>query len=210
MNVILKEVFNFEVQSFHVFFLCLVLVTACSSEKVNQVDNNAIVGDTDVKDADVQDATVAEINTNPTIAVTNKDDSQQKKEEERSSYSNTRFGFTIKYPSSWVTGDESENGDGKILYTGNDIDIRVYGSQHMEGITDIQQNEKLDKKNIKLENGNQAILLLGKENGNVIYDMVYVSSEDIEYHFYAAVTEEFFADNEKILLEVARSLDTSE
>lgn len=185
------------------------LFTACSSENINQADNTVIVGDEDVKDEALADEVKTIPTNDPTNTKTN--DSDQKVEEEWDYYSNGRFGYTIKYPSSWDTGEESENGDGKILYIGNpDIDVRVYGGHYMEGITDKIHNEKLDRQYIKLENGNEAVLLVGKENGKVIYDTVYVSSEDIEYHFYAEVTESFFADNEKILLEVARSLDTPE
>lgn len=174
--------------------LCLILFTACSSQKINQVDNTAIIEATPI----------------PTNNFTNTNINDSEHEiDEWTYYSNGRFGYTIKYPASWVAGEEAENGDGKILYIGNpDIDIRVYGGHYMEGITDIYHDENLVRQYTKLENGNEAVLLLGKESGKVIYDMVYVSSEDMVYHFYAEVTEQFFADNEKILLEVAMSLDT--
>ena len=182
-------------------FLCLLLLSACNSQDSNDLNNTVIVEE------------VASVTT-PTPIFEDSESSihiELEAEEEWTYYSNGRFGYTIKYPIKWVAGEEAENGDGKILYIGNpDIDIRVYGGHYMEGISDIYHNENLARQYTKLENGYEAVLLLGKENGKVIYDMVYISSEDIEYHFYAEVSEQFFADNEKILLEVARSLDTPE
>lgn len=129
-------------------------------------------------------------------------------------YSNTRYGFSIKYPSEWRTGEESDNGDGKILYVGNqDVDIRVYASNYLEGISDPyhqKDNKNVQLQKIKLDNGKESTLILGKHNNKVLYEMVYISKQDVEYHFYANISEKFFQDNEKVLFKVAKSMDKPE
>ncbi|MNI11060.1 hypothetical protein D3C73_641900 [compost metagenome] len=125
-------------------------------------------------------------------------------------YVNARYGFSIKYPAEWTAGEESDNGDGKILYVGNpDVDIRVYASNYLEGISNPYQQEdkNFQLQKIKLDNGEEATLMIGKQNDKVVYEMVYISQSDVEYHFYVNVSDNFFQNNEKVLLKVAKSMD---
>lgn len=69
-------------------------------------------------------------------------------------YTNARYGFSIDFPAEWTAGEESDNGDGKILYVGNpDVDIRVYASNYLESISDpyYRENENIQLQKIKLE-----------------------------------------------------------
>ncbi len=125
-------------------------------------------------------------------------------------YVNSRYGYSIAYPATWTAGEEADNGDGKILYVGNpDIDIRVYASNYMEDVSDPYHNEDnhVQRQRVAFDNGKEGTLVIGKEDNKVLYDMVYVSKDDVEYHFYANVPQSFFDQNEKVLLKVAKSLD---
>lgn len=125
-------------------------------------------------------------------------------------YVNSRYDFTISFPPSWPRGEESENGDGIQLYIGNpDIDIRVYAAHIIEGISEPYSNANrpgFRQQRIQLNNGRGADLIIGRETSIVHYEMVVVSN-DIEYHFYARVTEEFYKQNEQTLLETAKGFD---
>ncbi len=124
-------------------------------------------------------------------------------------YTNGRFGFSINYPASWTAGEESDNGDGKVLYVGDpDVDIRVYGANYMEDVSDPYHHEdkNIQLQKVKLNNGLVGTLAIGKENNKIIYDMAYVSKDDVEYHFYANVSQKFFDQNQQLLLKVAKSL----
>lgn len=125
-------------------------------------------------------------------------------------YVNSRYGYSIAYPATWTAGEEADNGDGKILYVGNpDIDIRVYASNYMEDVSDPYHNDDnhVQRQRVAFNNGKEGTLVIGKEDNKILYDMVYVSKDDVEYHFYANVPQSFFDQNEKVLLKVAKSLD---
>lgn len=146
----------------------------------------------------------------PSNTATSKATSTDSKDQAFTSYVNGRYGFSIVYPTDWTTGEESDNGDGKILYVGNpDIDIRVYAANEIEGVSDPyhQQDKNVQQQRVKLDNGKEGTLVTGKEDNYINYDMVYVSKSDVEYHFYAKVSQTFFDQNEKVLLKVAKSLD---
>ncbi|WP_411344037.1 hypothetical protein ACE3MZ_21020 [Paenibacillus sp. WLX1005] len=135
-----------------------------------------------------------------------------KKSKKLTKYVNERFGFSIQYPTSWKAGEEAFNGDGKSLYTNNpNVDIRVYGSNYLQGISDPyhKQEKGMKRKKVILNNGKEAILVTGKQNNRIMYDMVYMSKDGATYHFYADVPQTFFDANQKLLLQVAKSLDFS-
>ncbi|MFD1887435.1 hypothetical protein [Paenibacillus wenxiniae] len=125
-------------------------------------------------------------------------------------YVNSRYGYSIAYPATWTAGEESDNGDGKMLYVGNpDIDIRVYAANDMEDVSDPyhHDDQSVQRQRVALDSGKEGTLVIGKEDDQILYDMVYVSTNDVEYHFYAKVPQPFFDQNEKLLLKVAKSLD---
>lgn len=47
-------------------------------------------------------------------------------------YTNVRFGFSVDYPKSWGVREESDNGDGKILYEDNGVEVLAYGTNMLE------------------------------------------------------------------------------
>ncbi|MOA37268.1 hypothetical protein D3C78_1588460 [compost metagenome] len=85
----------------------------------------------------------------------------------------------------------------------------MYASNYLEGISNPYQQEdkNFQLQKIKLDNGEEATLMIGKQNDKVVYEMVYISQSDVEYHFYVNVSDNFFQNNEKVLLKVAKSMD---
>lgn len=125
-------------------------------------------------------------------------------------YVNSRYHFAVSVPESWGNGVESDNGDG-IRFFGDDpdLDIRVYATHIIEGISDPYQNAHrpgFEHHRIKLERGQDAVLIIGTADGMRHYDMVLVEN-NIEYHVYAHVTEHFYRQNEQVLREVVDSFD---
>lgn len=131
----------------------------------------------------------------------------EKSDVEWATYHNSRFGFSISYPGDWTTGEESDNGDGKQLYVGNpDVDIRAYGSHLFEDI-ERSVTESMKYQSLKLDSGVMADMLVGYEDGMVVLEVSWVSDYKIEYHYYVKVTKDFFNENEKILLRIAKSME---
>lgn len=130
-------------------------------------------------------------------------------EEETVTYANERYKYKITYPAKWISGEEFDNGDGKALYIGNpDVDIRVYGVNYIEGITDAFSELKLPQQKILLDNGLEAQMFLGKVNDKYIAKVYYNSEENqTQYFFSYEVSKEFYNKNEQILLKVAKSFN---
>ncbi|HEY9809931.1 MAG TPA: hypothetical protein V6D13_11445 [Halomicronema sp.] len=125
-------------------------------------------------------------------------------------YINQRFGFSIKFPKSWPRNQGTPDGNGIFLY-GNDpnIDIRAYGSvsnPFTEPYGGQFNDPNLKRQNITLDNGKQATLITGKENDSILYFVV-LEQAGIFYQLEAHVTKQFFTENEKTLLKVAKSLN---
>ncbi|MNE22791.1 hypothetical protein D3C76_244860 [compost metagenome] len=124
-----------------------------------------------------------------------------------STYYNVKYGYSINYPDTWEVGEESDAGDGKALYIGNpDVDIRVYAGFYFEQA----DNSDLTLQNIKLDNGYRALMSVGNEEGKYVVKLSYVNQNEIQYSFYAKVSEAFFKENEKLILNVAKSFDMPE
>jgi hypothetical protein len=124
------------------------------------------------------------------------------------SYVNARYNFTIQFPPSWPEGVESDNGDGIQLFVENpDSDIRVYAAHVIEGISEPygRANQPgFQQQRIQLNSGREATLIIGDTNGRVHYEMVIVA-DNIEYHFYANVTAQFYQSNESTLQAIVKS-----
>ncbi|WP_434752741.1 hypothetical protein [Paenibacillus amylolyticus] len=129
-----------------------------------------------------------------------------KGDEAWNTYHNSRFGFSISYPGDWTAGEESDNGDGKQLYVGNpDVDIRAYGSQVFEGVENTV-SESMKYQSLKLDSGIKADMWVGYENDMVVLEVSWMSDSEIEYHYYVKVSKEFFDQNEKTIIRIAKSM----
>ncbi len=126
-------------------------------------------------------------------------------------YENKRYSFSVKYPSSWIAGRESDNQDGTSLYTNkSDVEIKVYASTVMYGIKPPYFNwdtpgSTMD--DLTLVDGNPATLISGKMGDKYFIDMVIVRDK-IEYHYFAKVSPTFYKENKNTLLKSAKSILT--
>lgn len=109
-------------------------------------------------------------------------------------YNNERFGFNVPYPSTWNIREEAANGDGLVLYQGDDAEISVYASNYMEDF----EPDLSDYEVLLNENGKE-VYTSSKENENeVIYDGVILNG-NIEFHLSGTLSLEFYNDNIEIL-----------
>ena len=140
--------------------------------------------------------------TPPTIQTNNQENWQE--------YVNQRFRFSIKFPKSWPRNTGTPDGNGIFLYANDpNIDIRAYGSvsnPFTEPYGGQFNDPNLKRQIITLDNGKKATLINGKEAGQIIYFVV-LQERGIFYQLEARVTEQFFKENEKTLLKVAKSLN---
>lgn len=123
-------------------------------------------------------------------------------------YKNSRFNYSIKFPTDWSKGKEAQNGDGITLFPENEeIDMRVYASNYLEGVSDPYKNAKkrgFKKSTISLNGGKEAELITGREDEKVYFEMLYLTDE-IEYHFIARTPKDFFKKEESKLKQVVKS-----
>lgn len=108
---------------------------------------------------------------------------------DKSKYTNPRFGYSIEFPKEWESIQESQNGDGAILYQEGYDDIRVYAgymmdatfkdyiNSHYSGWEAKPANIQGADKSIKLEyHGEDSYqsALVGEKDGTV-YTFYFVS-----------------------------------
>jgi len=86
-----------------------------------------------------------------------------------------------------------------------DIDIRVYGSHVFEGIDD-SVSESMKYQSLKLDSGVKADMWVGYEQGMVLLELSWMSDDEIEYNYYVKVSKDFFDENEKTILRIAKSM----
>ncbi len=123
-------------------------------------------------------------------------------------YNNTRFGFSVEYPTEWEEGADPQNGDGLNLFTGDpDIDIRVYARFNLfDDPCAESDNEKSTPQRLILKTETEEELYIVKRNGIVEYCMSIVDS-GIDYRFSANITNEFFDKNKLILIKLIKSFE---
>ena len=128
-------------------------------------------------------------------------------------YENMRFAYSIYYPSSWIIGEQSQNGDGVSLYEGDpDNDIRIYGSLYDADLYDPYSDASKDgftTDKITLNNSDEADYIVGMEDGKVLFKVIFIE-DYVVYTFYANVTVDFFDENVELLVQTAKSLDVKE
>lgn len=187
---------------FLTILLILVMATGCGSNSDIQSDSSDII------EATQPDTSKSILSTK--MDTINRDSKEVDSSSDWNSYQNSRYGFKISYPKEWTAGEESDNGDGKILYIGNpDVDIRVYASNYFNDT--ITETDKLTQyQRLKLDSGVEADMLVGHEDGMYLLEVYWVSKEEIEYHYYVKVSKDFFEKNEQILLKVAKSFEAPE
>lgn len=129
---------------------------------------------------------------------------------DKKTYANNRFGYSIRYPTDWVDKTEGDNGDGKIIYSDSQSnEISVYATLNPSNFS--IQGDPAKKDIFMLADGKQATSLYLTDNGNVKF-FVYLTAPskneglDSQFVVYANVSEQFFKQNEKTILDVAKNL----
>lgn len=122
-------------------------------------------------------------------------------------YSNSRFGFSVKYPKNWRIGEEATNGDGLALYKDKTNEVLVYGSNVPHDFSG-QSNTK-ESGTIILNDRRKASTIKFKDDTGKINYIVFFTQNEKQYVFNSLVTEQFFKENETILQTVAKSLTIS-
>ncbi len=125
-------------------------------------------------------------------------------------YENTRYGYTIQYPTSWNEKSESDNGDGKVIYfDSKNNKITVYARLNPSNFS--IQDDPVVKDIFLLADGKKATSLYISDNGKVKF-LVYLTSRsvgeglDAQFVFYLSGSEQFFKQNEKVIRQVASTL----
>jgi hypothetical protein len=98
------------------------------------------------------------------------------------------------------------NNDGARFYAADpSADIRIFASINAD---DDFNNPQLSRSTLLLDNGKTADMVQGTENGQHILKVSVSSDDGTFYQFYAATSQQFFQDNNQLLLEVVRTLNT--
>lgn len=128
----------------------------------------------------------------------------------KKTYENNRFGYSISYPKTWVDKIEADNGDGKTIYfDSQNNEISVYATLNPSNFS--IQDDPAKKDIFMLADGKQATSLYLTDSGKVKF-FVYLTAPskneglDSQFVVYANVSEQFFKQNEKIIREIAKSL----
>jgi len=122
-------------------------------------------------------------------------------------YRNSRFNYSISYPSNWKEGLVATNGDGKAIYKDDLNEILVYGSLRPYSFS--TQDDEAERSVFILNDGRKATSLKSIKNGKINYIIFFnqIGNDGIEeqYVLNADVTEKFFKDNEDTLNKVGKT-----
>jgi hypothetical protein len=173
---------------FYVIFCSIIFLFACTHESST----------TEKSDQEVENSNQLSEEQNQPETEDENIENKQATEIEWSNYHNSRFGFQVRYPSSWEIGDEPTNGDGVTLYNRDGNKITVYASHYME---DFAPN--LDQySSIKTKNGYIAYVQKeNRTNNRTDYSMV-INKYNLEFHLKAEMSETFYEENKNFLLEI--------
>lgn len=118
-------------------------------------------------------------------------------------YENGRFGFKVKYPSHWITGQPPVNGDGLRLYSGVEDDVRATAGFYMPEYYNIDTS---NAKKVQIKDGRTAYVTVSQRGDYFSYKMDLIDS-GIHYKLYASGMTPFYEENKAILEEMMRSFE---
>lgn len=129
-------------------------------------------------------------------------------------YINSRFGFSVKYPSNLTGKNESENGDGREFFSSEGFKMTVYGSNDVSAlnqtIDDIFKEELSRHKDVtyKVKKNNWFVIsgydeqfiyyikkYVGKGSTNTLSMMYPSNLRDKYYDVVSAISKSFEAGN---------------
>ncbi|WP_020616588.1 hypothetical protein [Paenibacillus daejeonensis] len=123
--------------------------------------------------------------------------------EEWSTYSNSRFGFTVDYPAAWELGKESDNGDGVQITHGDEVTVLAYASLFNEEMApDLSQSEPTT-----LDNDRDANLFVTKDNNTTNLQVVFILDDRIQYNLDITASTAYYETNRDQVDRMIASLD---
>ena len=123
--------------------------------------------------------------------------------EEWSTYTNSRFGFTVDYPSKWELGKESDNGDGVQITYEDEATVLAYASLYNEEVApDLSQSEPTT-----LDNDRDANLFITKDNNTMNKRVVFILDDRIQYNLDITVSTAYYEANQDQVDQMIASLD---
>jgi hypothetical protein len=121
-------------------------------------------------------------------------------------YVNRRFGYVVRFPAEWPTGQETINASGEPLYQGNpEIFIAVGGILDQYDPAFEAPVSGTQPISITLDSGQVADLFVWHGDGMVVYKVVVVHKAEI-WHFYARMPEEWYTAHADIIERVAKGM----
>ncbi|AEV69470.1 hypothetical protein [Acetivibrio clariflavus] len=129
-------------------------------------------------------------------------------------YYNVKYGYSINYPDFWHISDEPPAGDGVFLYDTEEADIRVYGGFLLGIGTDTMEIDEAKNKGILVEdfpasNNNKGYKIVEKDGDRVKLQII-IYGQNIRCELYADVSKEFYEKNEKLLIDMGKSIEITE
>lgn len=132
------------------------------------------------------------------------------KDTEFDTYYNTKYGYSIKYPVSWDISEEPPAGDGVLLYSTNNTDIRVYGGYLLGLGTDTLEIDDAKSRGIPVEDfttsNNQKGYKIVEKYGDMVKLQIIIYGQNVHCHLYADVSASFYEENEQLLVDMAKSI----
>lgn len=119
-------------------------------------------------------------------------------------YTNSRFGYSIKHPQTFEEKEEATNNDGKALYKDDKNEVLVYGTYMPSTFS--TQDAKVERNEIAITDGQKATRLIYTDKEKVIHYIVFITQGDTQYVLNATITDDFYSKNKTILDYMAKSL----
>lgn len=121
-------------------------------------------------------------------------------------YNNSRFGFSVLYPTFFKRKYESYNQDGCSFYYGNNYSMVAYGMYNESSIKDCFETRKRSTDTYSICKGNWFVVSGFNEDGNIYYVKT-ILENGVEYTLELKYPQDKKKDYEAILNKVINSLD---
>ena len=165
-----------------VFILLFTLIIAgCSTVKSKQANTNSLNSN---KTTDVANDNTSSSNTtaNSTTSSESNVTSQSSNKISYNVYGNARFKYSIPYPSDFKEGNESDNGDGKVITSSDGSSkITVFGQNNVfnKTIQDLYNDKLKEVKNPSYKKLSSNFYIVSYLDGSTIYYEKSILSDNV-------------------------------
>lgn len=200
-----------------IILLLIFIVSGCTSG-VNYLNNQAEeVPPNDSDDVQNEETLLEEAtilpndqNEGETESIKNQDtNNPEQPSGEYNTYVNSLYGYSLKYPKEWNSLDESPAGDGVVLHSDDQKEIRVYGGFDIDHYIENYINEALSSgfevHDFITDYGEAGKLIEGKDQGKRRFHFIIVN-KDRQCQFNALVTEELYPECRDLFIKTAATL----